>query len=283
MPSEVATIAQTITVPVGASTLQVHQGMASYERTCSSSSDRARFLVDGVMQREWVLCNRARWATMAEYDTLEFDVSAFAGQSVTLAFQVQNGTYDVSSWYIDTVRFISAATNTSPRNADFAVRGDGSWYENSRERGAEVGQMVLGGVAKLGSYLENTTNNTSRRVSQYVTIPASTRSLQFTVVPRTLEFCGAYYDVLNIEVNEVVVGRIDICKTQRSGPWSVDLSAYANTRVKIGFDYVTDSSLAGEVTIDDVAFSTDAASSIRAPLALLATPKTFVINRMYQK
>jgi hypothetical protein len=257
--------------------------MASFERSCASSTDTARFTVNGAMVREWTLCNKARWATVAEYDTLEFDLSAYAGQSVTLGFVVNNNSYDVSSWYIDTVHFVPASSNTTLGNADFSMRGDGTWFENSREWGEQLGQMVIGGGAKLGSYAVDSTNMTSRRVSQYVSVPSSTRSMLFTVAPQTLEFCGVYYDVLNIEVDEVVVGRIDICRTQRSGQWSVDMTPYANKRVKIGFNYVTDSSIAGEVVVDDVSLSTDASLSVRAPLVVLRIPKTIIINRLFQK
>jgi hypothetical protein len=276
-------VSQTITVPNGTTTLQVHQAMASFERSCDSSTDKARFTVNGTMVREWTLCNHARWSTVAEYDTLEFDLSTYAGQSVTLGFVVDNNAYDVSSWYIDTVHFVAPTSNSTVRNADFSARGDGNWFENSREWGGQTGQMVIGGGAKLGSYAVDSTNMTSRRVSQYVTVPSSTRSMVFSVAPRTLEFCGVYYDVLNIEVDEVVVGRVDICRTQRTGQWSVDMTPYANKRVKIGFNYVTDTTIAGEVVIDDVSLSTDPATTIRAPLTVLRIPKTILINRLFQK
>jgi hypothetical protein len=283
MPSEVSTIAQTITVPTDATTLRVHQGMASFETSCASSADKARFTVNGTTIREWTLCNRARWTTVAEYDTLEFDLSSYAGQTVTLAFVVDNNAYNTSSWYIDTVNFVPARTNTTLTNGDFSARGEGSWAENSRELGAQPGQMILGGVAKLGSYLVDSTNMTTRRIAQYVTVPASAKSLLFRVTPRTNEFCGAYYDVLNVEVNEVVVGRVDICRTQRTGQWSIDMTPYVNTRVKIGFNYVTDSSIAGEVVIDDVSVSTDPAATVRAPMVVLANPKVLRIDRLFQK
>jgi hypothetical protein len=283
MPSEVATIAQTITVPNDATTLRVHQGMASFETSCASSADRARFTVNGTTIREWTLCNRARWMTAAEYDTLEFDLSSYSGQSVTLAFVVDNNAYNTSSWYIDTVNFVPARTNTTLTNGDFSVNGDGNWAENSRDLGAQPGQMILGGVAKLGAFGVEQTKLTTRRISQYVTIPASTKSLLFSATPRTTEFCGAYYDALNVEVNDVVVGRIDICRTQRSGQWSIDMTPFVNTRVKIGFNYVTDSSLFGEVLIDDVILSTDPSASIRAPMLLLPNPKVMLIDRLYQK
>ena len=283
VPSEVATIAQTITVPVGATTLRVHQGTASYETACSTSADKARFTVNGVTIREWTLCNRARWMTAAEYDTLEFDLSSYSGQSVILAFVVENNEYYTSSWYIDTVNFVPARTNTTLTNGNFSVNGDGNWAENSRDLGAQPGQMILGGVAKLGSFGVEQTKLTTRRISQYVTIPASTKSLLFSATPRTTEFCGAYYDALNVEVNDVVVGRIDICRTQRSGQWSIDMTPYINKRVKIGFNYVTDSSIAGEAVIDDVSLSTDPSASMRAPMLVLPNPKVMLIDRLYQK
>ena len=283
MPSEVATIAQTITVPTDATTLRVHQGMASFETSCASSADKARFTVNGTTIREWTLCNRVRWITAAEYDTLDFDLSTYAGQSVTLAFVVENSAYNTSSWYIDTVNFVPARTNTTLSNGDFSVNGDGNWVENSRDLGAQPGQMILGGVAKLGLFGVDATNLTTRRISQYVTIPASTKSLLFSVTPRTNEFCGAYYDVLNVEVDEVVVGRVDICRAQRTGQWSIDMTPYVNKRVKIGFNYVTDSSIAGEAVIDDVSLSTDPAATNRAPLVVLPNPKVMIIDRMYQK
>ena len=283
MPSEVATIAQTITVPTDATTLRVHQGMASYETACASSADKARFTVNGTTIREWTLCNRARWTTAAEYDTLEFDLSTYAGQSVTLGFVVDNSAYNTSSWYIDTVNFVPARANSTLTNGDFSVNGDGNWVENSRDLGAQPGQMILGGVAKLGSIGVDATNLTTRRISQYVTIPASAKSLLFSVTPRTNEFCGAYYDALNVEVDEVVVGRVDICRSQRTGQWSIDMTPYINKRVKIGFNYVTDSSIAGEAVIDDVNLSTDPSASIRAPMLVLPNPKVMIIDRLYQK
>jgi hypothetical protein len=61
------------------------------------------------------------------------------------------------------------------------------------------------------------------------------------------------------------------------------MTPYANKRVKIGFNYVTDSSIAGEVVVDDVSLSTDASLSVRAPLVVLRIPKTIIINRLFQK
>jgi hypothetical protein len=61
------------------------------------------------------------------------------------------------------------------------------------------------------------------------------------------------------------------------------MTPYANKRVKIGFNYVTDTTIAGEVVIDDVSLSTDPATTIRAPLTVLRIPKTIVINRLFQK
>jgi hypothetical protein len=61
------------------------------------------------------------------------------------------------------------------------------------------------------------------------------------------------------------------------------MTPFVNTRVKIGFNYVTDSSLFGEVLIDDVSLSTDPSASIRAPMLLLPNPKVMLIDRVYQK
>ena len=281
--NEVATISQTITVPSGATTLRVHQGMASYEPACATSADKARFTVNGTTVREWTLCNHARWTTVAEYDTLEFDLSAYAGQSVTLGFSVDNDANNSSSWYIDTVHFVPGVTNMSLRNADFSVSDDGSWAENSRELGDRIGQMIIGGTAKLGTFGDESKKLTSRRVSQYVSLPSTTRSLVFSIAPHTNEYCGFYYDVLNIEVDEVIVGRVDISRCQPSGQLSIDMTPYATKRVKIGFNFVTDSSISGEVTVDNVALSTVAAGANRAPMVLLATPKTVIVNQLFQK
>jgi hypothetical protein len=188
------------------------------------------------------------------YSHYEFDVQQWSGQAVLLTFFLTNDSANPSSWFIDTVKFIPTRANTTLQNADFADSNLGAWVEESLSNGPRLGQFIANGVAKLGN-VAPPQNLAVDRISQYVTLPADAKRLLFDYVPHSEELCGKSYDVLNVEVDNKLVGAIDICKTTLARTGSVDVSAFAGRRVRVSFFLVTDYSQASEVALDNVVFS----------------------------
>ena len=110
----------------------------------------------------------------------------------------------------------------------------------------------------------------SDRISQYVTLPADTRRLLFDMTSDSAESCGAYYDVLNVEIDNTIVGTVDVCRGLAPGLRSVDVTAFARRRVRISFYLTTDSSVGSEVRIDNVALSSTASAVNVARVTLSA-------------
>lgn len=281
VPNENAQLEQILTVPNDNTSLAVHMGFYSTQPSDRCTSDVARIFVNGVVMARWDVCNKSAMPPLPLYSQAVVDMSAYAGQTVTLIFELSNDSSFFSSWYIDTVRFVAPQSNSTILNADFANPGSGEWHETSRTNGAVLGQFITGGVAKLGNKAPPR-NLVSERISQYVSLPADTKRLLFDLTSTSEESCGKFYDVLNVEVDDKIVGVIDVCRSTVGGRRSVDISAYAGKRVRLSFFLTTDQSVGSEVRIDNVALSTTT-TVVNVPSIQLVTVKPVVDMSMAKR
>lgn len=262
---ESSQLEQVVTVPSDKTSLAIHSGYYSNEPQAYCASDNARILINGVELSKWNVCNKSKWSPVPLYSQAIFDLSGYAGQTVTMTLEMQTDESNISSWYIDTVQFVEPRTNTTLLNADFASAGNGDWHETSRTNGVVPGQFIANGVAKLGNKAPPR-NNVSDRISQYVTLPADTKRLLFDVTMVSEEKCGSFYDVLNIEVDNAIVGTVDVCKRATGLPrQSIDIASYAGQRVRISFFLTTDGSVGSEARVDNVALS-NTLTAVNVPL-----------------
>jgi len=279
--NENAQLEQVVTVPSDNTSLAVHMGFYSMQSASNCTSDVARILVNGTVLSRWDVCNKSAWMPVPLYSQAIVDMSAYAGQTVTLVFELANDSSAFSSWYIDTVRFVAPQSNQTILNADFANAGSGEWHETSRTNGASLGRFVTGGIAKLGNKAPPR-NSVSDRISQYVTLPADTKRLLFDMTSSSDEACGKFYDVLNVEVDDKIVGVVDICRSTVGGRKNVDISAYAGKRVRISFFLTTDSSVGSEVRIDNVALS-NSTTAVNVPFVQLVSLKPVIDMSMIKR
>jgi len=162
---ELSQLEQVVTVPSDKTSLAIHSGYYSGEPQAYCASDNARILINGVELSKWNVCNKSQWNPVPLYSQTIFDLSGYAGQTVTMTLEMQTDESNISSWYIDTVQFVEPRTNTTLLNADFASGGNGDWHETSRTNGVVPGQFIANGVAKLGNKAPPR-NNVSDRISQ---------------------------------------------------------------------------------------------------------------------
>ena len=252
--NSVETIEQTVTIPTGNTSLYLHTGFYSAESALACSNDFARVYVNNTIVKQWGVCNRSSWSPLTLYNQQVIDVSEWQGQTVPIRFELSNDDANTSSWIIDTVKFGPTRTNTTLLNADFASGANGNWQEDSRSDGQRVGQFIANGIAKLGN-LTPARNLTSDRITQYITLPADAKRLLFDVRVKSSENCGKFYDVMNVTVDDVILGMLDICNDVLPTRASVDISAYAGKRVPISIFLTTDISIGSEISIDNVAVS----------------------------
>jgi hypothetical protein len=243
---------QTVFVPTDKTTLSIHMGFHSQDTVCIN--DMANMFINDTRIAQIGLCNQSKWAPMPMYSQYEFDLQQWSGHSVLLTFFLTNDSANPSSWFIDTVKFMPTSVNTTIQNADFADSNLGAWVEESLSNGPRLGQFIANGVAKLGS-VAPAHNRAVERISQYVTFPTDAKRLMFDYVPHSEELCGKSYDVLNVEVDGVLIGAVDICKTTPARTGSVDVSTFAGRRVRVSFFLITDYSQASEVLLDNVVIS----------------------------
>jgi hypothetical protein len=241
-------------------------GFHSQDTVCIN--DTANVFANDTRIGQLEVCNRSKWAPLPMYSQYEFDLHQWSGQAVLLTFFLTNDSANPSSWFIDTVKFIPTSNNSTLQNADFSDTHLGAWTEESLSNGPRLGQFIANGVAKLGNVVPPQ-NLVVDRISQYVTLPVDAKRLLFDYVPRSEELCGKSYDVLNIEIDNKLVGAIDICRTTLARTGSVDVSAFAGRRVRVSFFLVTDYSQGSEVTIDTV--------MIRNTLSAISIPTVVVI------
>jgi hypothetical protein len=258
---------QTIHIPTDKTTLAVHMGFHSQDTVCIN--DIANMFINDSRIAQIGVCNQSKWASLPMYSHYEFDVHQWSGQAVLLTFFLTNDSANPSSWFIDTVKFIPTHANTTLQNADFADSDLGAWVEESLSNGPRIGQFIANGVAKLGS-VTPARNHMVDRISQYVTLPADAKRLLFDYVPRSEELCGKSYDVLNVEVDGMLLGAIDICKTTPARTGSVDVSAFAGRRVRVSFFLITDDSQGSEVALDNVVLS-NSLNAITVPTVISLT------------
>ncbi len=279
--NENAQLEQIMTVPSDNTSMAVRMAIYSFESSSSCTSDTARILVNGTLLASWDVCNKSRWSPVWLYSNAVVDMSAYAGQTVSVIFELVNDYKAVSSWDIDTVSFVPPQTNTTVLNADFASGGNGDWAETGMS-GMVAGQYIASGVAKLGSKAPPR-NLVSDRISQYVTLPADARRLLFDMTADSAETCGAFFDVLNVEIDSTIVGVADVCRGTVNGRKSVDITAFAGRRVRISFFLTTDSSVGSEVRIDNVALSNTASAVNVARVTLSAIKPNADMSSMMKR
>jgi len=88
--------------------------------------------------------------------------------------------------------------------------------------------------------------------------------------------------VLNVEVDDKIVGVVDICRSTVGGRKNVNISAYAGKRVRISFFLTTDSSVGSEVRIDNVALS-NSTTAVNVPFVQLVSLKPVIDMSMIKR
>ncbi|MCL4859096.1 MAG: serine protease [Caldilineaceae bacterium] len=93
-------------------------------------------------------------------------------------------------------------------------------------------------------------------LTQQVTVPEDAPVLTFWRQSRSGDVCG--YDYWGIAVNEVVVGRYDLCMTTNTATWqatAIDLSAHTGNTILLDIRVETDSSYLSNLYLDDVSWA----------------------------
>lgn len=120
---EISDLSQSVSIPAGttAAYVKLYYQIGSSETDCSTSSppDYFEFYVNNTAVEGYVLCNTfntSAWQSL----TLDTNLAAYAGQTVTLHFKVFTDSSLVSSFFIDTTSF----TNTPPVLVSSAAPGE---------------------------------------------------------------------------------------------------------------------------------------------------------------
>ncbi len=217
----------------------------------------------------------------------EVDLTAYAGQSVRIAFHLLDdgagGPYVSAGWYVDDVSIIGRAlASPLPVATETFESGIGDWYADQGQW--EVGAPTAIGSAHGGNSCAGTvlggnyaSSANSRLISPSMTLP--TASGPGTLGLRFWHWFSLWTsDVATVEVSaaggpwQVVAGPF----VQDSAVWTqheVDLTAYAGQSVRIAFHLLDDSTGYAYVStgwyVDDVSILSDP-----APVTFVS-PETF--------
>lgn len=99
-------------------------------------------------------------------------------------------------------------------------------------------------------------NNEVSVLTQQVTVPEDAPVFTFWRQSRSEDVCG--YDYWGIAVNDVVVGRYNLCQTTHITTWQptfIDLSAYAGQTIVLDIRVETDRTYLSHLYLDDVAWA----------------------------
>ncbi len=208
------------------------------------------------------------------------DLSAFAGQTVQLAFQMVDaaGYGGAPGWYVDDIAVLTGALVFN--NPEGWERGIGDWY-------AETGTWQVGTPTKpsgastdsLGKQAHNGTNCAvtiltdnysagaySRLISPAIIIPATNQSPRLRFwhwYSFATDFGVSGYGVVEIKVGTNAWQEVSQRYTGFGGDWtyaSVDLSAFAGQTVQLAFQMVDAAGYGGAPGwyVDDIAVITGA-------------------------
>jgi len=230
------------------------------------------------------------WVTLAtvsgssgSWTADELNLSAYAGQSVQIAFQFISGNEEYGSgpgWYVDDVTLVTGAVSTLvPNVPDTFASGPGDW---SADNGVwSVGTPTVG---PKGAYSGTTTagtamtgnvpaNMSSRLISPAFTVPAASQNprLQFW---QWFQF-GISYNETNVDLGNILILPAGATTwvtlatvSGSSGSWTEDelnLSAYAGQSVQIAFQFISGNEGNGNGPgwyVDDVTLVTGAISTL---------------------
>ncbi|MEM7802252.1 MAG: trypsin-like serine protease, partial [Chloroflexota bacterium] len=194
--SETSILSQVVSIPEsGRSTLEFAYFIGSNEATCGS--DIGRILFNSTIVAQIDLC------TATETNNWIFtslDLSAFAGQNVTLSFQAETNFVNISSFYLDSLTLVfeedqptltptpsptpfEPAGSSDIQNGDFEAGDDGSWIESSSS-GFELIYNEANNLPispSSGSYVAwlGGANSEISTLSQQVDLGSNVEALQF--------------------------------------------------------------------------------------------------------
>jgi predicted secreted protein len=154
------------------------------------------------------------------------------------------------------------------RNGGFENGRDGSWSEYSSNgwslilpgSGIPVGPHSGNWAAWLGG-----DDNETSILSQIVTVPGDASVLAYWMWSASQDYCG--YDYAYVRFGSTTLRTYNLCSSANTGAWvyqTLNVAAYRGQSVDLRFVVTTDSSLNSNFFLDDVSFSTTAATAAPA-------------------
>ncbi|PDW03707.1 trypsin-like serine protease [Candidatus Viridilinea mediisalina] len=273
--NETARLAQSVTVAQ-------HSSLHFYYRIFSEDFcgyDRARLLINGTAVWNMDLCEETLTQAWVRG---EVSLAAYAGQNVTIMFEVQTDNSLFSSFYLDDVALTTSAppppspTATAPsvsvlQNGNFEQGSNGTWIEFSSNLGGS-GAIIYpqsrlpSSIAPYGgNYLAwlGGLDHETARLSQRITIPTGTPTLSFYYMIFSSDVCG--YDFFSLRLNNTRIASADLCAANEVTTWTrheIDLRAYAGQSAELIFEVTTDGSLISNFFLDDVALQQGAGAPV---------------------
>ena len=201
---------------------------------------------------DWTALSPAYSGPGRVWNQVQLDLSAYAGQSVQLAFRFHsNASATAAGWYVDSVTLVTGALQTLQVNS--AQSFEDGWQDWSSEGGPwELGAPTSGpGAAHQGSHVMatvlagnypewNSSVNAyaARLVSPAFTVPGAEFNPRLRFWQWYSFNAGPDYGEVQIQVGAGAWEALSRYAGNGGGVWSrpsVDLSAYAGQVVRIGF------------------------------------------------
>jgi hypothetical protein len=240
-------------------------------------TDRGYVEVKAAGAVDWVTISPNYVNLSGGWTCASIDLSAYAGQSIQIAFHFQDdggtSTYSgtASGWYIDDVALVTGTPVFN--NSEGFEGGIGDW---SVERGSwQVGAPIGGpGTPHSGTNCLATVLNgnypvgaNSRVISPVIMVPAASENprLRFWHWYSTIGGNDKGYVEVKVSGNPVWV-KLSTDYINSSGGWtyiSIDLTAYAEQNIQIAFHFQDDGGTSGSTGtapgwyIDDIGITSD--------------------------